>query len=254
MVNAAQLSGFMFSAPNFEVCVTAATMCKEVGRGTGKAKRDARGGGVVVPQGLRRCPGSKETSGSVRSWCQLPPALTCPGIPASRAMAVALPGRSGSLTAAQRLQAFPGGSIPLANSPAMVTPASQFCCTLPSLLRLVHPLSPRPRCRSRYGKPSPAFPGTSSSSLVFAVPSPRGAAAGGFPLSRSLSFAFPGHAAPPGAGSLPPRLHHFPLSPAHATAVREMLGASGHGGLRDGGQRATAKEEPRPRRGKHGYV
>lgn len=92
-----------------------------------------------------------------------------------------------------------------------------------------------------------AFPGISSSSPIFAVPvnlAPCPLPAVPRQARSRFPAAFPRHAAPPGAGSHPPRLLRFPPSPPRATAAREMLGASGQRGLRDGGQRATAEEEP----------
>lgn len=141
------------------------------------------------------------------------------------------PGRK-NIIATRCFQEFPGESIPMPNSPATVAPLRAVLpnCSLPAAPR-APPVPPSATLPHLLWKTLPAFPwdfiilpklchpresGT--------VPSPHGAAAGGFPLSRSLSFTFPGHAAPPGAGSLPPRLHRFPRSPAHGTARREMLG------------------------------
>lgn len=160
------------------------------------------------------------------------------------------PGRR-SITAPPCFQEFPAESIPVPKSPATVAPLRAVLPnrSLPAAPR-APPVPPSATLPHLLWKTLPAFPwdfiilpklchpresGT--------VPSPRAAAAGGFPLSRSLSFTFPGHAASPGVGSLPPRLHRFPRSPAHSTARREMLGASSRHSPRDGGQRAAAEEE-----------
>jgi len=136
------------------------------GEGNWKSQRDARSRAVMVPQGPHAVPqrghlGVREEPASLA------------GVPESWAVPVPPPGRR---SAAAAPGFFPGKSTAVPKSPAAVTP-------LPAVPPL--PWETLPASLDFTVLPDLRHPRDSRT-----VPSPRGAAAGAFPLSHSPRFAF----------------------------------------------------------------